>query len=240
VNSFHPYTIFPLGDGALTIDFGNRIDPETNEKVLRLFHAIQHRNIPFFTDLIPAYSSLTVCYDPSLIYEHKTNGQTVFEAVAGMIEQLEFSDIPLPYQPRTHEIPVCYAPSFAPDIEEVAAFHRLTIEEVIQLHTGKSYRVYMLGFLPGFAYMGTIEEKIAMPRKTEPRARVEPGSVGIAGRQTGIYPMVSPGGWQLIGRTPVCIFDDQYSEPALFFPGDEVRFISITEHEFAHYKARHT
>jgi inhibitor of KinA len=240
VNSFHPYTIFPLGDAALIIDFGNRIDPVTNEKVLKLFHAIRHRNIPFLTDLIPAYSSLTVCYDPALLFEYKNNGQTVFEAVAGMIEDLELKVIPPSQPPRLHEIPVCYEPPFAPDLEIVASLHGITPEEVVRLHTSVLYRVYMLGFLPGFAYMGTVDEKIAAPRKSNPRTRVEAGSVGIAEQQTGIYPMASPGGWQLIGRTPVWIFNDEYSEPALFSPGDEVRFFSINEHEFAHYQARHS
>lgn len=238
MNSFHPYTIFPLGDSGLIIDFGNRIDVETNEKVLRLFHALRHQEIPFFTDLIPAYSSLTVCYDPAILYQWRHESPTVFEAVARLIEDLELKEYPPSRQPRMHEIPVCYDPIYAPDLCSIADAKGLDREEVIRLHCSKIYRVYMLGFLPGFAYMGTIDESIAIPRKESPRSRVEAGSVGIAGRQTGIYPVASPGGWQVVGRTPVCIFNDEYSDPALFSPGDEVRFHSITEHEFTHYQAR--
>jgi inhibitor of KinA len=133
---------------------------------------------------------------------------------------------------------VCYAERFALDLEELVQQKHLSKQEIIQLHTSITYRVYMIGFLPGFAYMGEVDEKIAMPRRQQPRTAVPEGSVGIAGAQTGIYPFTSPGGWNIIGRTPLKLFDKDKEEPTFFKPGDEVTFYSITEDEFAHYQSR--
>eukprot|EP01136_Pigoraptor_vietnamica_P038048 Opistho-1_new@106825 len=125
-------------------------------------------------------------------------------------------------------IPVCYDLSLAPDLVELATLHQLSVEEVIQLHTAQTYRVYMIGFLPGFAYMGSVDERIRTARKANPRTKVPAGSVGIAGEQTGIYPLDSPGGWQLIGQTPLPLFDATRTDPCLLQPGDEVQFCSIS------------
>ena len=137
-------------------------------------------------------------------------------------------------QQRKISIPVCYSRAFAPDIEFIASEKNISIEKIIQLHTSKSYTVYMIGFLPGFSYMGEVAEAIAIPRKIQP-VSVAAGSVGIAGKQTGIYPLESPGGWQIIGRTPLKIFDKGKSDPVLLQPGDEIQFYSISEDEFKNY-----
>jgi inhibitor of KinA len=133
-------------------------------------------------------------------------------------------------------IPVCYAKTFAPDLEDLALQNKISQEEVIRIHTSATYRVYMIGFLPGFAYMGRVDERIVTPRRSQPRTMVPAGSVGIAGEQTGIYPFASPGGWNIIGQTPVALFDVKRKQPVLLQPGDEVTFYSITEHEFTNYQ----
>jgi inhibitor of KinA len=132
-------------------------------------------------------------------------------------------------------IPVCYEKEFALDIEEIATVKNISINELIEIYTSKIYHVYMMGFLPGFAYMGEVDEKLEMPRKQQPRQTVEAGSVGIAGRQTGIYPLASPGGWQIIGRTPLKLFDAEKKEPTLLKAGDKAKFISISKDEFESY-----
>jgi inhibitor of KinA len=234
VKQLHPYAIFPLGDRALTVDFGNVIDENINKKVLQLFHQLQKSNFPFIIDVVPAYSSLAVYYD--VLYLHQHNGkQTAFETMAELIESLPIKTDEEQNDKRLIKIPVCYSDKYALDIEGLAKGKNLSVEEVVRLHTSKIYRVYMLGFLPGFAYMGEVDERIATPRKAEPRTNIVAGSVGIAGKQTGIYPADSPGGWQIIGRTPVQLFNKQQSNPVLFQPGDEVQFYAISEDEFAHY-----
>jgi len=136
---------------------------------------------------------------------------------------------------RKLSLPVCYAPKYALDSQEVADLTNLPFEEIVRIHVSRLYRIYMVGFLPGFAYLGEVDPRIAVPRRQEPRITIEAGSVGIAGLQTGIYPITSPGGWQIIGRTPVKLFDKEKEEPALFKAGDEVTFFSIQEDEFENY-----
>lgn len=238
MNLYHPYTIFPLGDSALTIDLGNVINDETNKKVLQLYHQIKEAHIPYISDLIPAYSSLTVCYDVHLVY---ANDHSAFETMAALIENITAeASQPKELVTRVIEVPVCYDSKYAYDIYEIGSQKNLSPEETIAIHTSKTYRVYMLGFLPGFAYMGEVDDPIAVPRKAEPRLNVEAGSVGIAGKQTGIYPLLSPGGWQIIGRTPLKLFTKNAANPVLFQPGDEVKFYSITDHEFADYQRRYS
>lgn len=241
MNLFHPYTIFPLGDSAMTVDFGNVIDVETNKKVLRLFHHLKEKNLPYIIDLVPAYSSLTVYYDLIGLRQIRPLAETVFEAMAEMVEELSSSvDIPDPGEDRLIDVPVCYSTLFGPDLNHIAKEKNTSVQEIIRLHTEKIYRVFMIGFLPGFAYMGEVDERISVTRKKQPRHKVEAGSVGIAGHQTGIYPLRSPGGWQIIGRTPLKLFDDSLQRPVLFQPGDQVKFYSITEDEFADYKSGHS
>jgi inhibitor of KinA len=236
LNLYHPYSIFPLGDSALTIDFGNIIDVETSTKVIQLFHQLKRENISYIIDLVPAYSSLTIYYDIVALYQHKSEDITAFEVMAGIVEDFTGrAHEAVELDTRRIEIPVCYAEAFALDAEALANHNQISKDELIRIHTSTSYRVFMIGFLPGFAYMGQVDERISMPRKEIPRTHVAAGSVGIAGRQTGIYPLDSPGGWQIIGRTPMVLFDQYEKEPVTLRPGDEIKFYSITEDEFAHY-----
>lgn len=235
MNAYQPYSVFPLGDSALTIDFGNLIDENINKKVLKLFHHLSSFNDPLILDVVPAYSSLTVYYD---VIAATLPGETCFECMVDKIENL-LSREHNESEEKTNffEIPVCYSKKFGIDLEEVCRRKDLTHEEIIQIHSSKIYRVHMLGFLPGFTYMGELDHRLTIERKPAP-VKLFPGAVGIAGRQTGIYPLESPGGWQIIGRTPVEIFKKEDKQPVLFQPGDEIKFYPITEYEFANYQAR--
>ncbi|MGC4035484.1 MAG: 5-oxoprolinase subunit PxpB [Chitinophagaceae bacterium] len=230
------YTIFPLGDTALTIDFGNSIDEAINQKVLALFHALKENNLPGIIELVPAYSSLAVYYDIATIKKNYPAFSTAYEALKDQLERrltqpVENKNL----SSQLIKIPVCYDKEFALDIDELMAVKKISSEELIESHTSAIYTVYMLGFLPGFTYMGKIEDKIAMARKTNPRQRVEGGSVGIAGIQTGIYPLPCPGGWQIIGRTPIQLFNANTTSLTLLKPGDKVQFYSISKDEFNSY-----
>lgn len=238
--SFQPaYTIFPLGDSSLIIDFGSDVNEDTNKKVLRLFYQLKALSLPGILDIIPAYNSLSVFYDVIFFSREKKKEETVFEFVTGKIQQLiESTEADLAPVSRAIRIPVCYALPYAPDLQEVANRKGLSTTEVIQIHIARSYRVFMIGFLPGFAYMGEVDERIETPRKAAP-LQVVPGSVGIAGKQTGVYTLTSPGGWQIIGRTPLPLFNAEASPPVLLEPGDTVQFFSITEDEFENYQGRH-
>lgn len=230
-----PYRIFPLGDTAITVDFGNTINETINKQVLALFHNFSCKPIPGVIDIIPAYSSITFYYDLFAISKSSSNGKTVYDIISAQIA--ERMEQPLPVVETGDniiDIPVCYEREFAPDLEWLALEKNLSVDEVIRLHTSQQYRVYMLGFLPGFTYMGEVNEKIAISRKPQP-VTVAAGSVGIAGRQTGIYPLQCPGGWQIIGQTPLKLFDSERKEPSLLKAGDSVRFISISKNEFENY-----
>lgn len=193
--------------------------------------------LPGVFDIIPAYSSITIYYDPVAVFPNDGE-HTAFDVIAEKLESLTLKEtIDAFAPPRTISVPVCYAPAFALDMDVIEQRNGLTREEIINLHTEKTYRIYMIGFLPGFAYMGEVDDKLVIPRKQEP-VPVVAGSVGIAGMQTGIYPFDSPGGWQIIGRTPLPLFRISENEPVLFEPGDMIKFYSITEDEFADYKSR--
>lgn len=237
MNPFQPYSVFPLGDSALTIDFGNLIQEDINRKILRLFHHLKAIGHPAITDLVPAYSSLTVYYDVAML---EGQASTSFEAMVDILGSLLLKT-PAVQQlaSQSFSIPVCYARRFAMDIDHISECTHLSAAEIIELHMSRSYRVYMLGFLPGFTYMGDVDDRISIARKPTP-VRLFAGAVGIAGRQTGIYPMESPGGWQIIGRTPVRVFNKEERNPVLFQPGDEVSFYSISEDEFENYKTGRT
>ena len=223
------YIIYPAGDYALTISFGNTIDRTVNQVVLSLRNAMLTGS-PWFLDIIPSYSSCTIIYDPATI--RKRNEGLAFEwAKQEVIRIMESLPEPAEEKNRKVTIPVCYDPSVAPDIRRLAAERKIRMEEVIELHSRQTYCVYLLGFLPGFAYMGTVDDRIAAPRLAKPRTRVPAGSVGIAGNQTGIYPLESPGGWNLIGKTPVRLFDSTLSDPVFFRPGDKVKFQVISLEE---------
>jgi len=228
-----PYRIFSLGDSALTLDFGNLIDEDLNSQVKALFTQLQNNPLPGMIEAVPAYSSLTVYYDVLMLRKTVPIETTVFDWLAEKLKQklLNPTEVIQPAS-RLIEVPVCYEKEFAPDIEEIASDKQISIDEVIRLHSSNTYRVFMLGFLPGFAYMGEVDKQIEFPRKKQPRQKVIAGSVGIAGRQTGIYPLDAPGGWQIIGRTPLKIFNSEHENPVLFKAGDSVKFFSISIDEF--------
>lgn len=228
------FQIFPIGDNALTIDFGAVISPEINDKVHRLAEYFNQHRFAGFVETVPAYASLTVFYDTVKVRKAFANGKTAFENAKDLAEKaVAANDDKSDFAPRTVEIPVCYDAEFAPDIELVAALNNLSVSEVITLHTEKTYRVFMIGFLPGFPYLGVVDERIAAPRKSEPRLKVAKGSVGIAGRQTGVYPLESPGGWQIIGRTPLELFNPHSETPTLLQSGDLVRFKAVDKETYA-------
>lgn len=232
MSSTIPYHIFPLGDSAMTVDFGSRISPELNNAVMKLYRELEAAPLPGMKEAIPAYSSLSVHYDLLACSRLRPPGQTVFEWMGEQLHQrlkkLDHEEI---IPSREMIVPVCYDPEFAPDLELLAKEKGLSAEEVIRLHSAGPYRVYLLGFLPGFTYLGETNEKIAMPRKMQP-APVLAGSIGIAGRQTGIYSLSSPGGWHIIGRTPLKLFEKDREPLTLLKPGDTIKFVSISKDEF--------
>ena len=211
--------ILPVGDAALVVEFGDAIRPDIHRQVLALDHALAADPFPGLRETVPTYRSLLVYYDPrQLSWDEARRG--VADALA------RSTDIPMP-EPREVEIPVVYGGEFGPDIGFVAAHTGLSEEEVVRLHTGVTYTVYMLGFAPGFVYLGGLPEALATPRLPTPRPSVPAGSVGIAGLQTGIYGLSTPGGWRLIGRTPLMMLNLNRQPPTLLQPGDRVRFVRI-------------
>jgi len=225
------YSLYHCGDHAFTADLGEQIDVETNRSVIRLFDHIQQAKHPSILDIIPAYSSLTIVYDPLYFVTPNSHPETFFRTIFdAAIQQITKKKDPEPAS--VIRIPVCYHPSLAPDLETLCHQHKIDVDSFIKIHTQQSYRVFMNGFLPGFAYMGTVDDRIATARHAAPRKKVAAGSVGIAGHQTGIYPFESPGGWQLIGRTTVSLFNPDTDNPCLLKPGDEVQFYSIPLENF--------
>lgn len=215
-----------MGDGAITIDLGNRLSETLNGKVLAMHQWLQQNSFEGLKDIITAYSSLTILYDPSFVKSHYQPANTVFEWVQErLVTAYRQSGSSVMGTPVKHRIPVYYGAENGADLAALALEKQLTPEEVIRLHTSKIYRVYMIGFLPGFSYMAEVDERIALPRKEKP-ILVPAGSVGIAGSQTGIYPFNSPGGWNIIGRTPLQLFNAQAQNPVLLKAGDEVEFFA--------------
>ena len=212
------FKLFALGTNAITIEFGNKIDPELNQNAIELASFIESLKLDWVTETLPSYASLTVFFGPSRVPEDPFRLLTEITREHFLNPKRELAT------PREHIIPVSFEEDDAQDLKFVASSSGLTREKVIETFLSEEYRVYMLGFLPGFPYMGKLDDSIATPRKERPRRRVPAGSVGIAGNQTGIYPFDSPGGWQLIGRTEATIFDPQNENPATFKPGDLVRF----------------
>jgi len=235
-----PYKIFPLGDSAITIDFGNLIDEAINKKVIALFNYLQQHPFDGMIEAVPAYSSLTILYDVFAVRQKISDKSTAFEFMRVKTEEFLLQKTENnPVASNIIRIPVCYDEEFGTDLKWVSEQKGISIDEIIQIHFSKSYRVYLLGFLPGFAYMGEVDGKIAAPRKPQPQ-KIIAGSVGIAGKQTGIYPLNSPGGWQIIGRTPLKLFDANRTNPCLVKAGDEVAFYSITKDEFENYQSRNS
>jgi inhibitor of KinA len=218
------YRIVPAGDSALVVEFEERIDPAVNARTIVCADAIQRAALPGVRDVVPTYRSVAVYFDPL-----RTDSDTLMERIA---HEAEHASAPAAIAAPPVRIPVSYGGEFGPDLAAVAVFAHMTPDEVIRVHSSGIYRVFMLGFVPGFAYLGLVDERIAMPRHSTPRVRVPLGSVGIAGVQTGIYPAETPGGWQLIGRTPLKPFDAARAEPFLMKAGDAVQFYPIDRAEF--------
>lgn len=224
------YKIFPLGVDALTIEFGNEISVESNNRVVQLARSLERDRFAGFLETVPAYSSLTVFYDVFAVRKNRPNYANAFATVKDFVENaLKNLEKINSDKPRLIEIPVDFSNEYALDLETVADRNDLTKEQVVEIFTAKVYRVFMLGFLPAFAYMGKVDERIAAPRKSSPRLIVPQGSVGIAGRQTGIYPFDSPGGWQIIGRTNYELFTPHAENPCALQAGDSVKFYATNE-----------
>jgi inhibitor of KinA len=213
------------GDAALVVEFGDAIDPAINRRVRELLLSIDRAGIDGICDLVPSYRSLLVLYDPL---------RTTFEDLRGRLGDLQAhaADRPVP-PPRVVEIPTAYGGVFGPDLPFVARHNGLTEREVVAIHAGTDYLVYMMGFSPGFTYLGGMSERIAAPRLETPRTAIPAGSVGIAQQQTGIYPVESPGGWRLIGRTPVSLFDPSRNPPVIADAGDYIRFVPVAPDEYS-------
>lgn len=217
--------IFPLGESALTVEFANEISPETNDKVINLARFFEKNRFEGFIETVPAYASLTLFYDVFMVRKEFQEFRTAFEAVKNFVEKAAENLTGIGKEnSRLVQIPVRFDAESALDLEFVAETNSLTAEKVIEIFTSQTFRVYMLGFLPGFAYMGEVDSRIATPRKTSPRLKVPRGSVGIAGKQTGIYSLSSPGGWQIIGRTDVELFTPEAENPTFLHAGDSVKF----------------
>ena len=217
------WTLTRVGDAALAVEFEQRIDPAVNARALAVGAALRAARHAGVLDVVDGFCSVTVVFDPLRTDVRRVAAE--LETAAGRRGRVEAG--------REVALPVCYGGRHGPDLAHVAAFTGCSADEVVALHSGAVYRVYMLGFLPGFAYMGAVDPRIAAPRRRSPRLRVPAGSVGIAGRQTGVYPLEAPGGWQLIGRCPVRIADLERAEPFRVQAGHQVRFEPITAAEYS-------
>jgi inhibitor of KinA len=218
------FRLVPLGDAAVTVEFGNEIDPALNERVIAFADGVRAQSWEGIRDVVPTYRSVTIHVDP-LCVDVSTLTDRLFQLSHTVSHSITSSGM-------EHRIPVLYGGEWGPDLEEVAAFAKMSVPDAIQLHASVPYRVYMLGFSPGFPYLGAVPQPLAMPRLATPRTTVPAGSVGIAGSQTGIYPTSTPGGWRLIGRTPLTLYRPSSSQPFLLNPGDTVRFEPIGLEEY--------
>lgn len=216
------------GDKAIFVEFGDAIAPELNRRVRNLMLTVQDKKISGVIETVPTYRSLLVYFDPRQISAKKLR-----ETLYSLTQPLAESGLP---KPKLIEIPTAYGGEYGPDLEFVAAYNGLSVPEVVEIHIGTPYLIYMIGFVPGFPYLGGMSPRIVTPRLETPRAKITAGSVGIAGNQTGIYPVESPGGWRLIGRTPLKLFDPSREPLALFQAGDYLTFVSITPEEFSSIK----
>jgi KipI family sensor histidine kinase inhibitor len=217
-----------MGDRGLLLEFGDEISPEVNEKVRRMALAIQAESIEGMIETVPTYRSLLVLYNPLILPADELKKRLI--RLEEELKQTSFPD------PKLTKIPVLYGGAYGPDLEGVARHHQISPEEVVRLHCSKPYFIYMIGFMPGFPYMGELPDTLITPRLKTPRLSVPAGSVAIAQKQTGIYPMESPGGWQIVGRTPIKLFDPEKDPPALLQMGDLVQFYPISEKEFQDWK----
>ncbi|MBQ3459065.1 MAG: 5-oxoprolinase subunit PxpB [Solobacterium sp.] len=216
--------IKPCGDTALMIQFEQKIDPAILREVRQMTEKIQKAHLKGIIDLIPSYAALLVKFDPA-VFSYEMLKQKI-EVLAGK------EDRKTAFAVRYIDIPVLYGKPFPEDLDHVAKHAGCSIDEVIRIHTSNEYPVYMMGFLPGFPYLGNLDVRLHTPRRKEPRISIPAGSVGIGGAQTGIYPLTSPGGWHILGLTPVKLYDPDAEDPVLLRSGDVIRFRSVSEEEF--------
>jgi len=215
--------ILPAGDSAWLIELPERIDAAINERAIEIAHAIEHCGLPV-TDIVVGYRSVMAYFDP---LDSRTN-----DLESRLQEMATAPSGGRSVSGATVEVPVCYDGAYGPDLGDVAAFDRCTPEEAIAIHLSREYRVFMVGFVPGFAYMAPLDPRIASPRRRSPRVKVPAGSVAVAAGQTGVYPAETPGGWNVIGRCPIRPYDSDRGQPFLFRPGDRVRFRRVGEDEY--------
>lgn len=231
------YSLLPLGERAIIIRLGHEINEGMHHEVMSLLHDLESEQLHGVIEYVPAYCSITVHYNPLLLIAGNLNNgsasQVMQMQLQRRIEKFEKREHQVHHtEHRVIEIPVCYGGTYGPDLSEVARYNDMTTDDVIQIHGNKSYLVHMLGFAPGFPYLGGMDKRIATPRKAIPRTHIVEGSIGIAGEQTGIYPLASPGGWRIIGRTPLRMFNPQDEVPTLVQAGDRIKFIPITEEQY--------
>ena len=208
------------GDAALTVRFGDAIDPKIHDLVLGFLAALEDNRPPWITEIVPTAHAVTIFLSPGMPHTKPSQWLATLARTMARRQSHRLSG-------RLIRVPVIYGGKHGPDLDDVAAFAEITPREVVRLHTGTEYRVYFLGFAPGFPYLGRVPDVIAMPRLSTPRTRVPSGSIGLAGPQTGIYPQESPGGWRIIGHTALRLYDPNRRRPFLFAPGDRVRFHEV-------------
>ncbi|MBQ2775102.1 MAG: 5-oxoprolinase subunit PxpB [Clostridia bacterium] len=214
----------PVGDSAISVEFGRNIDSKINKRIRSLSDSLRFKPVRGVTECVPTFRSLLVCYNPE-----QTGYDTLVRKLKKRLSSIGDTNT---NTKRVFHIPVCYGGEFGEDIGFVSSHTGLSENEIIDLHTGRDYLIFMLGFLPGFAYLGDMDSRLFTPRLSNPRTSIPAGSVGIGGEQTGIYPLASPGGWQLIGRTPVRPYDPDRESPILYAAGDYVRFFAVCREEY--------
>ncbi len=212
------------GDTGVVIELENEISEEVNSKVRSFYFAIEKKSLAGVEEIVPTYRSLLICYNPL-----KVRGDILIEKLKDVEKHIEEIEIP---EPKLIEIPTVYGGEFGPDLKFVAEYNNITVNKVIEIHSQKKYLIYMLGFTPGFPYLGGMSDTISAPRLNNPRTSISAGSVGIAGKQTGIYPVDSPGGWRLIGRTPLKLFNPDKEPHFLLQVGDYLKFKPVNESEY--------
>jgi inhibitor of KinA len=223
------FKYIPSGDSSVIVKAGREISADINRTVRKLLVRIENENIEGLIDLIPSYTELMICYDPSVICIKKL--LDTLRSFENNVEDMELPDSSI------IQIPVLYGGAWGPDLQEVARLNNLSAEEVIKIHISVKYLVYMLGFTPGFCYLGGLDLRIATPRKETPRINIPAGAVGIADKQTGIYPVESPGGWQLIGNSPLRLFDPFKKPEFLINAGDYIHFYPVDEDQYKNIQA---
>ena len=226
--AIRPQALVPLGDCAVYVEFSKTLDLEVNATVQRLAKAVHARALPWMRDVVPALGGLALHFDP----DHEALGGKPLEAAARLVEECLKDARPREELPRTIVVPVCYELQYGPDLAEVARATKVPVAEIGPLHAAGEYRVLMVGFAPGHAYMSGLDPKLAVPRRASPRPVVPEGSVAIANDQTVVYPYAISGGWSIIGCTPLKVFDAARDEPSLFAAGDRVKFRPISRAEF--------